>query len=351
MARLILQDISQWVDKQIIIDKLTVTVADGEFLVIVGPSGCGKTTLLRLIAGFDQPSSGSVLLDDCDLSQVSVDKRNIAMVFQNYALYPHMTVADNLSYCLRIRKIPTCEIKAQVHAVAKRLDISHLLRRKPGSLSGGQRQRVAMGRAIIRKPNLFLFDEPLSNLDANLRTRMRIEIKELQRALGVTSIYVTHDQTEAMTLADKILVLQDGRVQQVGTPLEIYHQPENQFVAGFMGSPPMNFIPLAYHSPLGQWLFKKALMPVIGHDEEVILGIRPEDIAIGTEGTLVVPFYLTHLEILGAETLLYGRVAGATEPVIARIKGVHSPAILQEIPLSFSLEKCHFFSSKTGLRL
>ena len=264
-------------------------VADREFVVIVGPSGCGKTTLLRLLAGLDDPTSGTIHIGDRNVHNVEPKDRDIAMVFQNYALYPHMTVFKNLAFGLKMRRTPKAEIAARVAETADLLGIGHLLDRKPGSLSGGEQQRVALGRAIVRTPAVFLFDEPLSNLDVALRNRMRLEIKELHRKLGATIVYVTHDQEEAMTLGDRIVVMNGGAVQQCGPPLEVYQRPANRFVAGFVGTPSMNFLQgtmvrdgtaATFESPLGKLVLPEEV--VANGEGSVVLGIRPEDVRIGS---------------------------------------------------------------------
>ncbi len=272
-----------------ILDNINLKIKKGEFLVLVGPSGCGKSTLLRIIAGLDQASTGDVFVDDQNITQVSPADRNLAMVFQDYALYPSMTVAGNLSFGLRMRKRPATEIDQAVHHAAKILDIEHLLNRKPKQLSGGQRQRVAIGRAIVRNVKIFLYDEPLSNLDASLRSQMRIELASLHKKLGATSIYVTHDQIEAMTLADRIAVLDQGKIQQLGTPEELYNRPQNRFVASFIGSPAMNFFD-------GELSISNNEAVFVSNEDKIILakeyapanlgkctlGVRPEAIKVLT---------------------------------------------------------------------
>lgn len=289
MARVELRDVSKVYDKGVIaVNRANISIRDKEFVVLVGPSGCGKSTTLRMVAGLEEVSSGEIFIGERMVNEVPPKDRDIAMVFQNYALYPHMTVFENMAFGLKLRKYPKAEIEARVREAAKILDIEQLLTRKPKALSGGQRQRVAVGRAIVRKPQVFLFDEPLSNLDAKLRVQTRIEISKLHRRLETTMIYVTHDQIEAMTMGDRIVVMKDGLVQQIDTPLNLYHVPQNKFVAGFIGSPAMNFmpgkimrngglkfkherfetaVPQAFESSLGKYI-----------DQEVVFGIRPEDI-------------------------------------------------------------------------
>ncbi|GLO71830.1 sn-glycerol-3-phosphate import ATP-binding protein UgpC 1 [Phaeobacter inhibens] len=284
-------------------------IEDGEFVVLVGPSGCGKSTLLRMIAGLEDITKGTLEIGDRVVNNVDPADRDIAMVFQNYALYPHMTVRKNIAYGLKNRKTPTDEIEQKVAEAAKMLNLEEYLDRKPSQLSGGQRQRVAMGRAIVRDPALFLFDEPLSNLDAKLRNQMRIEIKALQRRLGVTSIYVTHDQVEAMTMADRIIVLNGGRIEQIGTPSEIYHNPASVFVASFMGAPPMNLLDATIAN--GQVALPDGVsMGALDTSAQgaVKLGIRPEDVQLVAEGGLAIDVEL--IEELGAHRLLHGKLGG-----------------------------------------
>ncbi len=284
-------------------------IEDGEFVVLVGPSGCGKSTLLRMIAGLEEITEGDLSIGARQVNNVDPADRDIAMVFQNYALYPHMSVRRNIGYGLKNRKTPADVIETKVQEAARMLNLTEHLDRKPSQLSGGQRQRVAMGRAVVRDPALFLFDEPLSNLDAKLRHQMRIEIKALQRRLGVTSIYVTHDQVEAMTMADRIIVLNSGRIEQIGTPAEIYHNPASTFVASFMGAPPMNLIDARLQG--GRLMIEGDT--VIGEapgEGEVTLGIRPEDVMLDPKGDLA--FHVEIVEELGAHRLLHGTLGGQT---------------------------------------
>ncbi|MEY8120587.1 ABC transporter ATP-binding protein [Falsihalocynthiibacter sp. BN13B15] len=283
-------------------------IPDGEFVVLVGPSGCGKSTMLRMIAGLEDISSGGLNIGTRQVNDLDPADRDIAMVFQNYALYPHMSVRNNIGYGLKNRKIAKAEIDRKVREASAMLNLDDYLDRKPSQLSGGQRQRVAMGRAIVRDPALFLFDEPLSNLDAKLRTQMRIEIKALQRRLGVTAVYVTHDQVEAMTMADRIIVMNEGRIEQIGTPTEVYNRPETTFVASFMGAPPMNL--MAGVARDGQ--LRIGVQPIPAHDRstsgEVTIGIRPEDIVPDVNGDITID--ITLVEELGAHRLLHGTLAG-----------------------------------------
>jgi sn-glycerol 3-phosphate transport system ATP-binding protein len=320
-------------------------IADGEFVVLVGPSGCGKSTLLRMVAGLEDISEGSLSIGGRMVNDVDPADRDIAMVFQNYALYPHMTVRKNIGYGLKNRKTPADEIERKVLAAAKMLNLEPYLKRKPSQLSGGQRQRVAMGRAVVRDPALFLFDEPLSNLDAKLRNQMRIEIKALQRRLGATSIYVTHDQVEAMTMADRIIVLNEGRIEQIGTPAEIYHSPASTFVASFMGAPPMNLIDARLDG--GKVLVNGgtplAKAPGAG---PVTLGIRPEDVELNTEGPL--DFHVDIVEELGAHRLLHGQLA-AQDFTIHVSKEI--PATPGATRVALKPDALHLFDAETGRAL
>jgi len=326
-------------------------IEDGEFIVLVGPSGCGKSTLLRMFAGLEDISSGTISIDGDVVNAVDPAKRNIAMVFQNYALYPHMSVFKNMAYGLKRRKIPAQEIDKIVRQAAELLDLTPLLERKPSQLSGGQRQRVAMGRAIVRSPRLFLFDEPLSNLDAKLRGQMRVEIRKLQRELGVTSVYVTHDQVEAMTMADRIVVLNGGLIEQIGTPDEVYHRPASKFVASFMGAPPMNFLP-AQGNGNGRLIVDgvgELASPVNGLSDKVELGMRPESVAISaTDGPFTAPFALDFIEELGAVRLLHGQL-GPHRFI------VHTPyeTVLPDGPIHLELrpETMNLFECESGRRL
>ncbi len=294
-----------------VVHGVSMDIADGEFVVVVGPSGCGKSTLLRMVAGLETISDGEIAIDGEVVNNLEPKDRNIAMVFQNYALYPHMSVFDNMAYGLKNRRMPTDEIREKVEAAAVTLELNGLLERRPSQLSGGQRQRVAMGRAIVRSPKVFLFDEPLSNLDAKLRVNMRIEIRHLQRELGITSIYVTHDQVEAMTLADRLVAMNDGRAEQIGAPMDIYESPASRFVAGFIGSPPMNFLPVTTSGPAIQ-----VAQVTIDSDsrlagllpEQCSAGIRPEHIALAEPSDGLVRAAIELVEPLGAETLVHARV-------------------------------------------
>ena len=313
-----------------VIHGVNAEVKDGEFVVIVGPSGCGKSTLLRMVAGLEEISGGELRIGDRVVNDLEPAQRDIAMVFQNYALYPHMTNFENMAYGLKIAKVPKEEIKARVDKAAKILELGHLLERKPRELSGGQRQRVAMGRAIVRQPQVFLFDEPLSNLDAKLRAQTRLEIQKLHRELGITSLFVTHDQVEAMTLAQRMIVMNAGNMEQFGTPEEVYHTPASTFVASFIGSPPMNLLKNAPGAKPG-----------------TILGIRPEHLDVGSEGWAVT---VETVELLGAERLIYGRLNG--EQIIVRVEeGTHAPQPDSVIHVLPRPDRLHAFDATTGKRI
>jgi len=317
-----------------VIHGVNARITDGEFIVIVGPSGCGKSTLLRMVAGLEEISGGEISIGDRVVNDLEPSERDIAMVFQNYALYPHMTVFDNMAYGLKIAKVPVDEIKARVDKAAKILELGALLQRKPRELSGGQRQRVAMGRAIVRQPQVFLFDEPLSNLDAKLRAHTRLEIQKLHRELGITSLFVTHDQVEAMTLAQRMLVMNGGRVEQFGTPEEVYTRPATTFVASFMGSPPMN-------------LLKSAPTAELCGQPGSTLGIRPEHLDITPTGWAL---QVETLEMLGAERLVYCRMGD--EQLIVRTGENHvPPAIGTTIYVSPRMDRLHWFDTATGKRI
>ena len=345
------------------VSDFSLEIADKEFVILVGPSGCGKSTTLRMIAGLEEITKGELYIGDTLANDVAPKDRDIAMVFQNYALYPHMTVFDNMAFGLKLRKTPKDEIKRRVEEAAKILDISHLLDRKPKSLSGGQRQRVALGRAIVRNPKVFLLDEPLSNLDAKLRAQMRTEISKLHQRLGTTFIYVTHDQTEAMTMGDRIVVMKDGFVQQVDTPQNLYDLPVNEFVAGFMGSPQMNFIDGTINKTGSDYMFNfgkyaikiptnknkdDVLKDYVG--KNVVFGIRPEHVhdepeflEKATDGVVESDVEVT--ELMGAETYLYLSCEG--NQITARVDPTSTAKTGDHIKIAFELQKLHLFDKET----
>ncbi|MCO5731230.1 ABC transporter ATP-binding protein [Rhizobium sp. SSA_523] len=313
-ASLVLSDVRKSYGSLDVIHGIDLTIGEGEFVVFVGPSGCGKSTLLRMIAGLEEVTEGDVVIKGRDVTDLDPSERGIAMVFQSYALYPHMSVRDNLAFGLKMSRTATVEIDRRVAQAAAILKIEHLLERRPGQLSGGQRQRVAIGRAIVRKPDVFLFDEPLSNLDAELRVSMRIEIARLHRDLGNTMIYVTHDQTEAMTLADRIVILRDGRIEQVGSPRQVYQDPANTFVAGFIGSPRMNLIEATWER--GAPRVSETVLPAPAVRQppadgaSLTFGIRPEHIRIATDDQEGLPAVVEFSEYLGGTCYLYCRLSG-----------------------------------------
>jgi sn-glycerol 3-phosphate transport system ATP-binding protein len=342
-----------------VIHGVSAEIADGEFIVIVGPSGCGKSTLLRMVAGLEAISGGEIAIGPRVVNDVDPADRDIAMVFQNYALYPHFKVYDNMAYGLRIRKVPEDEVRQRVEKAAKMLELSHLLQRKPRELSGGQRQRVAMGRAIVRQPQVFLFDEPLSNLDAKLRAQTRLEIQKLHREMGVTSLFVTHDQVEAMTLAQRMIVMNAGRIEQIGTPEEVYATPASTFVAGFIGSPPMNLVPGVAQGR--SFRVGHLTLPLPGpapRDGELLLGMRPEHADIDpahVDGTTPAwPLRVEMLEMLGAERLVYGRLGDAADGTLftLRIEGTLKPPQPGDtVPLCVKPAHLHWFDRASGQRV
>jgi multiple sugar transport system ATP-binding protein len=326
---------------------ISFEVERGSFVSLVGPSGCGKSTLLRLIAGLDPLASGTIDINGKRMNGVSARDRDIAFVFQSYALYPHMTVRENLGFSLMMQRIPTPEAGQRINAAAETLGIAGLLDRYPRELSGGQRQRVAMGRAIVRNPKVFLFDEPLSNLDAELRVRMRAEIRELHNRLGATTIYVTHDQVEAMTMSDKIVVLRNGNIEQTGAPLDLYDKPANAFVAGFIGSPAMNIFPVTVGQTGirlkdGTLLFQHAGM---SGDADLLCGIRPEHVRLGDEG---VPALVRFVEMQGSETLIAAKLGFVDLTVVVHDRLPLSPEA--RIHLTFDPQRIHFFDPRTSKR-
>ena len=342
------------------VENFNLKISDNEFIVFVGPSGCGKSTTLRMIAGLEEITEGDLIIDDKKVNDVAPKDRDIAMVFQNYALYPHMTVYDNMAFGLKLRKIPKDKIKKQVQDAAIFLQIEDLLDRKPAALSGGQRQRVALGRAVVRDPKVFLMDEPLSNLDAKLRVHMRTEIAKLHKKLQTTMIYVTHDQTEAMTLADRIVIMKDGVIQQIGSPFEVYNAPNNAFVASFIGSPAMNLLEVTYSK--GRIFNNKGLDLEIsepakraleegGYEgKEVIFGIRPEDIhseqiALDASPETVVKPKINVSELTGADSILYLELDRTEIIAVVDARDYHDPGL--EIEVAFNMLKAHFFDKDT----
>ncbi|MEM9071641.1 MAG: sn-glycerol-3-phosphate ABC transporter ATP-binding protein UgpC [Myxococcota bacterium] len=340
MASLSLRGIQKSFGETTVLRGVDIEAEDGEFVVLVGPSGCGKSTLLRTIAGLEMPTAGEVHIGDRDVTRLPPKDRDIAMVFQSYALYPHLTVRKNLAFGLSLRKTDPATITARVNEVAESLGLGALLDRYPRQLSGGQRQRVAMGRAIARRPQLFLFDEPLSNLDAALRTEVRIEIKKLHADLGATMVYVTHDQVEAMTLADRLVILNEGRVEQMGPPLALYNRPATRFVGAFMGSPSMNFLP-GNATDKGLQV-GDANLGMVAHRGEVEVGIRPQDLRLDDDGSLKIEVEV--VEAMGFETYAHGRL-GRT-PFVARLDGSTTPAPGSSLTLAPAL--IHLFDPPSG---
>lgn len=338
------------------VDKLNLEIADGEFLVLVGPSGCGKSTSLRMLAGLEEVNSGRILIGDRDVTDIPPKDRDIAMVFQNYALYPHMTVAENMGFALKIAGVGKEERAQRVLEAAKLLDLEEYLTRKPKALSGGQRQRVAMGRAIVRQPQVFLMDEPLSNLDAKLRVQTRTQIASLQRRLGVTTVYVTHDQTEALTMGDRIAVLKDGILQQVGTPRDLYEKPNNVFVAGFIGSPAMNLFPVDLASAGGIQFGSAVVDADIDkptNATQVIAGVRPEDIVVNPADGQGLSVTVDLVEELGADGYLYGHteINGKRTDIVARVDGRSHPNAGETVVLAPVPHHVHAFDIESGERL
>ena len=339
------------------VDQLDLQVADGEFLVLVGPSGCGKSTSLRMLAGLEEVNDGNIFIGDRNVTDLPPKDRDIAMVFQNYALYPHMTVAENMGFALKIAGINKEGRAARVLEAAKLLDLEPYLNRKPKALSGGQRQRVAMGRAIVRSPQVFLMDEPLSNLDAKLRVQTRTQIASLTRRLGVTTVYVTHDQTEALTMGDRIAVLKDGVLQQVGTPRDLYAHPNNVFVAGFIGSPAMNLLGATIAD--GGVAFGNTIVPVAreilsaANGTTVTIGFRPEDVVVSASETAGLTVAVDLVEELGADGYLYGhaQIDGQRADIVARVDGRAHPSAGDTVSVAPKSGHVHVFDSETGLRL
>ncbi|QCI67007.1 ABC transporter ATP-binding protein [Phreatobacter stygius] len=338
-----------------IVHGIDLAIHDGEFIVLVGPSGCGKSTTLRMLAGLEDISAGDILIDNRVVNEIEPRDRDIAMVFQDYALYPHMSVYENMAFSLRYRGVAKRDIDVRVRDAAAVLGLEPYLQRRPKQLSGGQRQRVAMGRAIVRKPQVFLFDEPLSNLDAKLRGSMRVEMKKLHQRLGVTTVYVTHDQVEAMTLADRVVVMNGGHIEQTGTPDEVYHAPASLFVAGFIGAPTMNLIPAQLTSGAMLKLAGGAAEAPLPADrkpaaDDLTFGMRPEDVEVAEgetpAGRLDVPAQVEVVEPLGADTLVFTSVAG--HPVAARVRPEVRPKPGENLKLRFNLDRMHLFDTATG---
>ncbi|GJG95686.1 sn-glycerol-3-phosphate import ATP-binding protein UgpC [Cupriavidus pauculus] len=367
MAKLSLRNVQKtYAGGTQVVHGIDMEITDGEFIVIVGPSGCGKSTLLRMVAGLETITGGEVHIGEKVVNDLEPAERDIAMVFQNYALYPHMSVYDNMAYGLKIRGMSKAEIDQRVKHAAGILELAPLLERKPRALSGGQRQRVAMGRAIVREPAVFLFDEPLSNLDAKLRVQMRLELKDLHRRLNTTSLYVTHDQVEAMTLADRMMVLNGGRVEQIGTPLEVYSRPASTFVAGFIGSPPMNLVPVTRNGAGQGANGGDAQMRVVAKDgqatatlghlpmglhlpEQALMGLRPEHIEPCAAHEAIAEIDVRVVEALGADSFAYGTLGG--QPIVVRLDS-HMPVRAGDrLPITTSAEHLHFFDMQHGKRI
>ena len=358
MAQVSLRGVRKTFDEIPVIHGVSCDIADGELVVIVGPSGCGKSTLLRMIAGLESVSAGEIAIGERIVNDLEPAQRDIAMVFQNYALYPHMSVYDNMAYGLKMRRLPKNEIEVRVRKAAEILELAELLQRKPRQLSGGQRQRVAMGRAIVREPSAFLFDEPLSNLDAKLRGQMRIEIKKLHESLGVTSLYVTHDQIEAMTLGQRLIVMNAGVVEQIGAPMELYQQPATTFVAGFIGSPAMNFINARIDDRGAGVELRGGASLAAGRDlssyagREVTVGVRPEHLDLaGQDGGVRVSVAV--VEELGADALVHGHIdaGGDRTDLTVRLHGARQVKTGDFLPLAVQPENLHLFDPEDGRRI
>jgi multiple sugar transport system ATP-binding protein len=361
MAQVVLKDLNKKYDEVHAVKDVNLHIRDKEFVVLVGPSGCGKSTTLRMVAGLEEITAGEIAIGDRVVNDLPPKDRDIAMVFQNYALYPHMTVYDNMAFGLKMRKFPKAEIEKRVQDAADILGIRELLKRKPRQLSGGQRQRVAVGRAIVRHPQVFLFDEPLSNLDAKLRVQMRVELKRLHDRLETTAIYVTHDQVEAMTLGDRVVVMKDGWIQQVGEPLELYGKPANKFVAGFIGSPAMNFAEVTVSEEGGQvFVTNPGLRAAVGparaermrayKGQTVTLGVRPEDMHIAAgEGRTGFDALVEVVEPLGSEILLDVKIGSAV--MVARVEPTVRAKVHEKIRLNVEPDRLHFFDGKTEVAI
>jgi len=351
-----LQGVSKRFGSVSVVQELDLTVEQGEFVVLLGESGCGKSTVLRMIAGLEDASEGHIFISGKDVTNLAPMARDIAMVFQNYALYPHMDVAQNMSFALDLAGKPRAEIEKRVNEAAEILNITHLLKRKPKELSGGQRQRVAIGRCIVREPAVFLFDEPLSNLDAKLRGHMRTELAMLHERLGKTTIYVTHDQIEAMTLASRIVIFHKGHIQQVGSPAEVFNRPANLFVAGFIGMPSMNLLEGTL-TPQGDQMFLRGPgfsipLPVAGPwPAQLVAGVRPQALRLAS-GTGLLQLQVDVVEYLGTESVLVGKLAGGSEDRVTAVVGGHRIDLLhQTVALEFDASELHTFDRSTGLRV
>jgi len=358
MADVSLREVFKRFGKTEVIHGISCDIRDGEFIVILGPSGCGKSTLLRLIAGLEEITAGEIAIDAKVVNRLEPADRDIAMVFQNYALYPHMSVFNNMAYGLKIRRMPKGEIESRVHNAARILELTEYLDRKPRQLSGGQRQRVAMGRCIVREPKVFLFDEPLSNLDAKLRVQMRLEIRKLHEDLKITSVYVTHDQVEAMTLGDRLIVMENGHAAQIGSPLEIYQRPQTVFVAGFIGSPAMNFLEAQINADgTAVGIAGGVTLPLNGAadsapvDRRVTLGIRPEHLQLAVSETAKINLQVDHVELLGADTLVYGHFGDSKTSLNVRLQDVHHFQKGAVIPLDIAPDKLHLFDPRNNNRI
>lgn len=366
MATVVLKDVSKkYAGNVYAVNRVSLEVEDKEFVVFVGPSGCGKSTTLRMIAGLEEISEGEIMIDNHIVNDVPAKNRDIAMVFQNYALYPHMTVYENMAFGLKLRRYPKKEIERRVQEAADILGIGNMIKRKPKELSGGERQRVALGRAIVRKPKVFLFDEPLSNLDAKMRVQMRMELQKLHNRLQSTMIYVTHDQVEALTLGDRIVVMKSGAIQQVADPINLYENPVNQFVSGFIGSPPMNFLKGKIMGQNGDFYFqdkgiKLRLLPQHNakiapyRDKEVIFGIRPEDVydkifAQDARPEFTITATVDVVEPMGSEIYLY--LNAGNNSFVARVSNQDTATVNQDLQVVFDMSKAHFFDSQTQVAI
>jgi sn-glycerol 3-phosphate transport system ATP-binding protein len=353
VATVALRDVRKSYGPNEVIHGVSIDIADGEFVVIVGPSGCGKSTLLRMVAGLEAITAGTIAIGGRVVNELEPRARDIAMVFQNYALYPHMTVFDNMAYGLRIAGTPRAELQARVARAAEMLELVPYLARKPRELSGGQRQRVAMGRALVRGPAAFLLDEPLSNLDAKLRVQMRLQIKELQRSVGTTALYVTHDQVEAMTLADRLIVMNAGVAEQIDTPLAVYARPASVFVAGFIGSPAMSIMAATVRGGAAVLPGGGAVAPAPGSEgAAVLVGIRPEHLAPCTpDASGAIELDVQAVEILGADSYAHGRLSGAREEVVVRLPGSTPPRPGDRLTVRAEPGFVHLFDPASGRRL